>query len=300
MASRPTLYSSVGGIGGVNRAPGKGDFSVEADRQRVGKVLSKLVWSKLISYLVKKDFHNYRFLLNLQKQCFEGLELLPIESMVPHFRTEIDPVVDPEGFLVARFLHECGFHSISERDSAGWSPMCYAVLRDDPLLVKALLASRAEVNDSISKAKKEAKLPRKLPILLMACAYHCNRAMASLLTARANVNVRGDFGVNALASAAVYNNKDAVRLLVEAKIDSSMRVFPGTSPFNVAVSHGSVETMQEMMRYFPAPCTQLTFGPFGLRKSSFARPDCGTPCISAWPSLPTAPASPISSRLERM
>lgn len=260
MASRPTLYSSVGGIGGVNRAPGQGDFSVEADRQRIGQVLSKLVWSKLISFLVKGDFHNYRFLLNLQGHCFQGLDLLPVETVVPGFFTEIDPTADPQRFLVARFLHESGFSSVCERDSAGWSPMCYAVLRDDPSLLEALLGNRADVNDSISKAKKEAKLPKKLPILLMACAYHCNRAMTSLLAARANVNVRGDFGVNALASAAVYNNKDAVRLLVEAKIDSNMRVFPGTSPFNVAVSHGSVEVMQEMMRYFPAART-LSFSP---------------------------------------
>ena len=93
--------------------------------------------------------------------------------------------------------------------------------------MKALVKSKANVNDRVSKAKKDALLPKKLPILLLAVAYHCNAAMSALLSARANVNIRGALGENAMTSAACVNNHEAVRVLVEAKIDATAKVFPG-------------------------------------------------------------------------
>ncbi len=173
------------------------------------------------------DFHNYRFLFNMQQLCLEGLGVDSIDALVPGFWPEMDPSTDPETFVVARFLHENGFERVQERDKAGWSPLCYAVLRNDPFLVKALVKNKANVNDRVSKAKKDALLPKKLPILLLAVAYHCNAAMSALLSARANVNIHGALGENAMTSAACVNNHEAVRVLVEAKIDPTAKVFPG-------------------------------------------------------------------------
>ena len=187
----------------------------------------KLRFQIAVVLTVAGDFHNYRFLSNMQQLCFAGLGVGSIEGLVSGFLPEIDPSTDPEAFVVSRFLHENGFQRVQERDKAGWSPLCYAVLRNDPFLVKALVKSKANVDDRVAKAKKDALLPRKLPILLLAVAYHCNAAMSALLSARANVNIRGALGENAMTSAACVNNHEAVRVLVEAKIDPTAKVFPG-------------------------------------------------------------------------
>ncbi|CAE7390745.1 unnamed protein product [Symbiodinium natans] len=251
MASHPTLDTSIGGVGDPGRAPGMGHFTVDDDRKPLGSVMHQLIGSKLASFLVKGDFHNYRFLMCLQGRCLGGLGTGPLEALAPGFSTEIDPFSEPDAFVVARFLHETGFKHVRERDAAGWTPICYAVLKDDPFLVEALVNSRADVNDSISKGKYEAKLPRHLPILQIACAYHCNRAMCALLSARANVNAQAGIGGTALTVAAAYNNMDAVQLLAKADVDPDIDVFPGTSAFKVACGHSGPETIREMMRLFP-------------------------------------------------
>ena len=252
VASRPIIVpANTGGVGSASRAPGTGDFSVESDRPRVGRVMNRLMFNKLHSFLQTGDFHNYRFLSNMQQLCFAGLGVGSIEGLVSGFLPEIDPSTDPEAFVVSRFLHENGFQRVQERDKAGWSPLCYAVLRNDPFLVKALVKSKANVDDRVAKAKKDALLPRKLPILLLAVAYHCNAAMSALLSARANVNIRGALGENSMTSAACVNNHEAVRVLVEAKIDPTAKVFPGTSVFKCGCIYGSLLTLQEMRKYFP-------------------------------------------------
>ncbi|CAK9097496.1 Serine/threonine-protein phosphatase 6 regulatory ankyrin repeat subunit B [Durusdinium trenchii] len=117
------------------KAPGSGQFSVEADRARVGKLLLKMVWSKLLYYLERGEFNSYRFQLNLQRVgCLEGLEMQPIEGLVPNFSTDIDPEAEPERFVVARFLHDNGFIGIRHRDTAGWTPICYAAVNGNCFL----------------------------------------------------------------------------------------------------------------------------------------------------------------------
>ena len=41
-------------------------------------------------------------------------------------------------FVVHRFLHDNGFTSVRDRDSAGWSPMCYAAVNGNPFLKLAM------------------------------------------------------------------------------------------------------------------------------------------------------------------
>ena len=60
-----------------------------------------------------------------------------------------------DGYALARFLHDNCFKSAADRDSAGWSPLCYAAIKGDTALVKALLENKADANDHLTKKKKE-------------------------------------------------------------------------------------------------------------------------------------------------
>ena len=205
---------------GVADPPGTGDFTIEEDRKQVGQVVLKMIWRKLHSYLKNGDRINYCFLSNVQHIYLKGFDLDPIESLIPGFDTEVDPCTDPDGFIVARFLHDNCFRGLADRDAAGWSPLCYAVLTGQVSLVSALLRCKANANDGFRKGKKQHSLTFKppIPVLSLATLFCNNQLLGLLLTARANINARDGTGGTALTWSALVDNAPAVRTLVEAKI----------------------------------------------------------------------------------
>lgn len=222
--NHPTL---AGSVNGVAKAPGKGEFSVEGDKEKVGRVIFKVVWKKLHALLNSGDLHGYRFLLNLHRVYFDGVEdLHPIQSLVPNFVTEIDPVADADGFIMARFLHDNLFKSICDRDAAGWSPLCYAVLTGRVALVSALLKGKADVNDRITKMKLDANLTKHLPVLSLAATYHATEVLRLLLPQGARVNGLCVNRGSALGWAGVGDNASAVQVLLEARVDPHLKA-PG-------------------------------------------------------------------------
>jgi len=172
-----------------------------------------------------EDLHKYRFLLNLHHLHFAGIEGLDrVESLIPDFSSDIDPASDPEAFIVARFLHDNCFKTVLERDSAGWSPLCYAVVNGDAFLVKALLKSKADPNDRLSKNNKKVNLPKNMPVVCMAAAYYSNDVLEVLLAHRASVNARCSQGATPLAWAASSDNAAAVGILSKNFADPLIKV----------------------------------------------------------------------------
>lgn len=171
---------------------------------------------------------------------------------MPNFSTKIDPSIDRHGFVTAKFLHENGFASVQERDAAGWSPICYAVLRDDPFLIEALVKNKADVNDSNRRAKNDAQLPKGLPLLSLAGTYNNNQAMRALLLAKANVNAKDSLGGNALTASIGMGNKEAVQILCDANINPNVKLLPGTGAFKIACGFADVPTIQAIMTRLPA------------------------------------------------
>ena len=109
VASRPALVRQLGGI---SAAPGKGSFSFQEDEEKMGPVISRMIWSKLHAFLIKREYPKYRMMLNLQHQYLAGTGVDATYNVVPNFSTEVDPFTDPAGFVVARFLHDNGFKNI--------------------------------------------------------------------------------------------------------------------------------------------------------------------------------------------
>ncbi|CAE7232324.1 ANKRD17 [Symbiodinium sp. KB8] len=146
----------VGEAHGMLNAPGDGKFTDESDRTSLGPVIVQMVWNKLVYFLEQGDWHSYRCMLNEQRvRYLKSLDVDPIDGLIPKPPTNIDPFSSPQTFVLARFLHQNGFQSPLERDARGWSPLCFAAMNGDVMLVEALLDSKADVNDAITKAKKE-------------------------------------------------------------------------------------------------------------------------------------------------
>lgn len=241
-------------------APGAGHFTWETDRCRIVGVIVQMIWKKLHYFLEQGDFHNYRFLLNTQSPCcLRDLDALPVEGLVPGFVPRSDPFKDEETFVVEWFLHENGFQSVQERDSAGWTPICYAVMAGNPGLVQALLKQRADCNDRILRHKPDIGFCKKTPVLALAAHFGNNETLRVLLRSRADVHARASHRGIALHSASFADNVEGVRLLCSAKSDPGKRMLPGLDAFELACSAGSWRVIGELQPERSIPKHSLHF-----------------------------------------
>jgi len=246
-ARHPTLVFTPNGL---CKPPCAGDFTLEDDRKVVGQVVTDMLQMKLQSFWRSGDLHRYRFLLNLQYHYFQGL-VGPILISPESFDTT-GTREDADQSPVARFLHDNHFRRVLERDSAGWTPLCYAVLLGKDALVRDLISNRADPNDVITKKTKHAFLTKNLPVLSLAASYSTKEVVEVLLVARANINARCATGATALHwGAGVNDNADAVRLLLQARANPFIRSPPGVTPFRTSCLTGNVRCMSEMLTIQP-------------------------------------------------
>ena len=186
---------------------GEGEFTLAQDVQNVGQVLKDLVRDKLLSYLSAGMLHNYRTILNLQSVIFRHLNMNPIVDMIPGFHsTSSDPCL----FFKDEFMHQNGFTSMN-RDSAGWTPLCYAALGGSPLLICALLEARADVNDKVKmKGSQLVNLGHNTTVLSICAFLKHNEALTFLLSSRADVDVKDSYGGTAMHWAASGRNPEGL------------------------------------------------------------------------------------------
>jgi len=239
-------------------APGGGDWSHESDKAAVGSALVPMVWNKLLFFLERRDFHGYRFLLNRQGACcFKGLPVEPVDGLIPGFVTALDPFEDAAAFAVAWFLHQNGFRTVLERDTGGWSPLCYAVIRGDVALVKGLLERRADPNDHVTKAMGSI-LPGRVPVLALAAQFHHNQVMETLIAARAGIHRADTTRATPAHWASLSNNADGLHMLCEARADPLKQNVAGMHVFDTACCNAAIDSMTVMLAQNPE--TSLRFG----------------------------------------
>jgi len=110
---------------------GEGQFSVAADRNRLGEVLKRMLRRKIAGCLVEADFHEYRLQRNFQRVYFRNFPIGPIDDFLPEF---VSDTRDPASFMVAAYMYQNGFRSIHERSLEGWTPICFAALDGTAML----------------------------------------------------------------------------------------------------------------------------------------------------------------------
>lgn len=160
----------------------------------------------------------------------------PIEDLIPSEESQD---------VVEAFLFQNGFGRASEYDSCGWSPLCYAAMKGDAVLVEALLASAGNPNDKTRGARPEINLDTGTPVLSICAKFKNHQALELLLRYRACVNTKAvhtPLGLACLADDAI-----GVRLLCNAKADPHMRNPFGDHALNMATANGSCEAMDALL-----------------------------------------------------
>ncbi|CAE7019529.1 unnamed protein product, partial [Symbiodinium sp. CCMP2456] len=225
---------------------GEAAFSLEEDRHKVSKVLQVEFKKSLVKCLERGELAKYRFLLGWQKLCLRGLPAVPTESAevtIPDYVAPSDS--SAKTILLSRFLHQIGFRHPLER-RLGWSPLCYAAMHGDPVLVSALLEQRASPNDRIHCSSLDTLLASKASVLEIAARCRNNEVLKLLLSERADVMGRDSIGVTPLLAAAYSKDATAVRLLCQARADPNVKNNFTDTAWHTACEAGSLQVLIEL------------------------------------------------------
>lgn len=228
------------------RSVGEAAFSLEEDRHKVSKVLQVEFKKSLVKCLERGDLAKYRILLGWQKLCLRGLPDVPMESAevtVPDYVAPSDS--SAKTILLTRFLHQNGFRQPLER-RLGWTPLCYAAMHGDPVLVSALLEQRASPNDRIHCSNLDLLLASKASVLELAARCRSNEVLKLLISERADLDGRDSIGVTALLAAAYSKDAAAVRLLCQARADPNVKNNFTDTAWHTACEAGSLPVLVEL------------------------------------------------------
>lgn len=238
---------------------GRGVFTQQSDKEALAPVMVQMVRTKLKDCLEKEDLRGYRLLLNLQGVLLRDLPARPVDGVVPReacvearplsaFAEEAVPTAgharprecgSGASDLAEWFLRQNGFAEVTDRDECGWSPLCYAALNGDPLLIQGLLGMRGDLDDRITKAEPRLHLEEGGSLLHICALYENNEALKLLIAEKAQVNIRDKVGTSPLTRAAVGDNVEGIRILLEGNCDLNLRGMLGNTALEPACAWGS-------------------------------------------------------------
>lgn len=220
---------------------GAGDFTVERDRQVVGQILRDILELKLHNDLWKSNLLEYRFFLNRQDMLFQHCDLPYIPGPL-----QVSSTLDSLDDALHEFLHQNGFLNVTDRDGWGFSPLCYAATKKSPELVKAMLAKKANPNDSVLKANKKFTSPKNVSVLSLCVLHKSHEVLQLLLTARANPNHRDGNGSPPLVYTAFSNDGFGAKLLCDFKADPTIPNMFGFDCMDLVFSQGASDVATEL------------------------------------------------------
>ncbi|CAK9095519.1 unnamed protein product [Durusdinium trenchii] len=226
------------------RPAGLGSFTVDKDRDTVLKVTKEMLHTKLWSFLAQEDLHSYRMLLNMQHV---------------HLQKEVSGRRDPEKTPVSSspadhlndFMEENAFKGVTDRQF-GWSPMCFAALRDDVQVLQELLKLRGNVNDRVRRHDAKYHIEKGTSLLHISAQFCCNNSLKFLLEMKAKVTSTDSIGTNPLHRAGIGNNAKGVHLLLEGGCDPHhLEALTDKNALAPASGWGSLSSIRALLENVP-------------------------------------------------
>ncbi|CAE7290291.1 ANKRD50 [Symbiodinium sp. CCMP2456] len=238
-ATQFELVSHMGFSGG---SPGEGTFSEAGDKARIAPIMQKSLQMKLRLLLEDQDLVGYRVLLNLQPVLLRGMRVQPLYKILPADQSDLSLIPDPASHEVAEFLLQNGFQTIFDVDAAGWSPVHYAALRGEPLLMQGLLELHADPCRLTKKGNPSHGGMAGIGALDLCLRHRNNEAARLLLAAKAAADGRWE-----LVSASLGDNAEGIRLLCQNRCDPLGKDPLGTSAISIACMFDSARAFEEIL-----------------------------------------------------
>ena len=242
----------------IREPVGEGVFTVEADRSKAAAVVRRIFQNKLGYFLRRGNIHNYRVLLNLQRVHFRSLPLEPLDDVIPGFQSD---TMDPGTFFFENFMYQNGFRSVFDRDVAGWTPICYAALGGNPMLILSLLERRATPSDSITKSDTHLFMTSGTTLLTMCVFLRNHEALRLLIEHKADVNATDGFTSTSMHYACVNHNALAIQILRDAGASISTQNKLHHTPRMLAGGAGTGGGSEDVIELLlcNAPQTEINF-----------------------------------------
>ena len=194
----------------IGQSAGEGHFTVASDREKLGPILQSALLRKLRFLLETQDFVGYRVLLNIQTSHLRGFQTNAVHDLVPGFEPEHGLEQNAAFQSAQHFLYQNGFASVKEFDSGGWTPVHYAALRGDPLVLQGLLQQGANINRWTRKDQPRAAIPFGCTAVAICSYFKHHHALRLLISARAKV----DAGIHPdVGAAAAADDPEGIRIL---------------------------------------------------------------------------------------
>ncbi|CAE7739386.1 unnamed protein product [Symbiodinium sp. CCMP2592] len=232
-------------------APGEGMFANPSDRDLLGPVVKSRIREAALEALNRQDLVSYRFTMNMQTVLLRGFQVDPVEDILPldaahgiGASNDLQCELEPSSQRASRFMYQNGFRKVRGYDSSGWSPLLYAALSGDPLLIEGLLKQRANPNDTTRKGSLKAGVGPGVTVLGV-CVYMRNHEAMPVLTAFGARTCQGP--TQAMIAAAYGNNSEGVRLLQAMRASLHIRDLFGLTPLEEACLAGSVDATYEIL-----------------------------------------------------
>ncbi|OLQ12115.1 hypothetical protein AK812_SmicGene3937 [Symbiodinium microadriaticum] len=237
-----TQFELVSHMGFSGSAPGEGTFSEAGDKARIAPVMQKSLQMKLRLLLEEHDLVGYRVLLNLQPVLLRGMRAQPLYGVLPADKSDLSLIPDPASHEVAEFLLQNGFQTIFDVDAAGWSPLHYAALRGEPLLMQGLLELHADPCRLTKKGNPSHGAMAGIGALDLCLRHQNNEAARLLLAAKAAADGRWE-----LVSASLGDNAEGIRLLCQNRCNPLGKDPLGTSAISIACMFDSARAFEEIL-----------------------------------------------------
>ena len=218
-------------------SPGLGAFGSKDDKDKIQMILEQVMKRLLRHCLRSQDMARYRTYLNLHKVAFTGFGRAPsIEDVLPKPSVQDAPATI--------FLRQNYFKKVTEVDASGYSPLCYAALNGDPLLIQSLLEARASPNTKTQKWNQRMNTGPGMTVLGLAAWFGNKEAVSVLIGARADVN---EGLLSPLHFAASANQTACIKLLSSSKGLPNTVGPSGLSPLGFACLQGQTDAVQELI-----------------------------------------------------
>eukprot|EP00913_Durusdinium_trenchii_P032211 g30161.t2 len=144
-------------------------------------------------------------------------------------------------------MHQNGFTSIFQRDSAGWLPLHYACLSGSAQVLQGL-ALRANPNLKTTKDQPLVGLPQFTSALAICVYFRQYEATQLLISAKASLTGGRVSLCTPLIAAALADSAEGIRTLCEARCSLHHRNLLGANAFDTACAHGTIQAVEEFLQ----------------------------------------------------
>mmetsp|Transcript_5809 Transcript_5809/g.12721 ORF Transcript_5809/g.12721 Transcript_5809/m.12721 type:complete len:475 (+) Transcript_5809:448-1872(+) len=200
--------------------PHKGDFTSEADRDVIEKMIGKVASNRVVRPKLQENPFDWRFMKSVLRYVSGNVSV----------QTEVNA-----------WLRDMAFGRMTDAGSPdGWQPIHFATCEGNIAVVSSLLAAGIFVDAPTLGRGYSVMAARGLTPLMVAANYIPNRAtnvemVKHLVSSKADIHARNDSGQQAIHFAALGPEAaESLEFLLSCKADAMSRDAAGETPLHCA------------------------------------------------------------------